>query len=112
MLILLCLGSVSLSSLADGIIPISDKDQTGQNSDFAQTMITIFQSDIVPLIMIVAAVWVIWTGVSTMAGGIKEAQERQKFDPMKNAIIKTVIVVVVGGALLYLLNLVRVFKFS
>lgn len=88
-------------------IPISSNDQTTSGTDFITTLMKIVQKDLVPFMEILAAVWIIWTGITTMANGVKEAQERQKFDPLKNAIIKTVIVVVVGGALIYLLDRVR-----
>ncbi len=107
--------TLSLSALAwadGGIIPISTDDQTASGSDFAQTLVHIFQKGLIPVVMLGGSVWVLWTGISTMANGVKEAGDRQKFDPLKNAIIKTVIVVVVGGALLYLLNELRTFKFS
>lgn len=102
---------LSCDTFATPIIPVSSNDETAAGSDFAQTVVTIFQTDIIPIVMIGGAVWVIWTGIGAMANGIKEAQERQKFDPLKNAIIKTVIVVVVGGALLYLLDQVRSYSF-
>lgn len=96
--------------LADGIIPISSDDQTQTGTDFATTLMHFIQKGLVPLVMVLAALWIIWTGISTMANGIKEAQDKQKFDPLKNAIIKTVIVVVIGGALIYLLTLVQQYK--
>lgn len=108
----LCLLMSAHASFADGIIPISSNDQTQGGSDFAQTLINIFQKGVIPVVMIGGAVWVLWTGISTMSNGIKEAQDRQKFDPLKNAIIKTVIIVVVGGALLYLLDKVRTYSFG
>lgn len=94
-------------TFADGIIPISSDDQTSTGTDFAKVIMNILQKEIVPIVIVMGALWIIWTGISTMANGIKEAQEKQKFDPLKNAIIKTVIVVVVGGALLYLLTLIK-----
>lgn len=93
--------------LADGIIPITAADETQTGSDFSSTLLHFVQKGLIPLVMVLAALWIIWTGISTMANGIKEAQDKQKFDPLKNAIIKTVIVVVVGGALIYLLTLVQ-----
>lgn len=107
-----CLLSAGQLSFADGIIPISSNDQTAPGSDFATTIVNIIQKDILPFVEILGAVWVLWTAISTMANGVKEAQEKQKFDPLKNAIIKTVIVVVVGGALLFLLDQVRNYKFT
>lgn|SRR3990167_2651959 len=101
----------SIRSFATPIIPVSTNDETQSGSDFAQTLITICQQEIIPVIMIFGAIWIIWTGISAMSNGIKEAQERQKFDPLKNAVIKTVIVVVVGGALLYLLDQIRSYSF-
>ncbi len=104
--------SVGRLGIAEGIIPISVNDQTTGDSDFATTAVKIIQKEILPFIEILGAVWILWTAIATMANGVKEAQEKQKFDPLKNAIIKTVLVVVVGGALLYLLDHVRTFTFS
>jgi hypothetical protein len=99
-------------SYADGVIPTSAGDQTSANQDFATTMLTILQKDVLPVIEVAGGIWIIWTSISAMAGGVKEAQERQKFDPLKNAIIKTVLVVVVGGALLWLMDQLRTKTFT
>lgn len=107
-----CLLLTTQISFADGIIPISSNDQTRSGSDFAETLIHICQKAIIPLIMLLGAVGIIWIGISTMIGGIKESQEKQKFDPLKNAIVVTVVAVVVGGALLYLLERLRTYTFS
>lgn len=97
---------------ASGIIPISADDQASDSADFAQIVINLFQREIIPFIEIAGGIWIIWTAISTMANGVKEAQEKQRFDPLKNAVIKTAIVVVVGGGLLYILDFIRVKKFS
>ncbi len=99
-------------SYADGVIPTSASDQTTANQDFASTMLTILQKDVLPVIEVSGGIWIIWTSISAMAGGVKEAQEKQKFDPLKNAIIKTVLVVVVGGALLWLMDQLRTKTFN
>jgi hypothetical protein len=93
------------------IIPIAQDEAPGDNNSFAQTIIKVFQTDIIPVIEIFSAVWILYTGITTMANGVKEAQERQKFDPLKNAIIKTVVIVVVGGILIYLMDQLRTFRF-
>ena len=93
------------------IIPIAQDEIPGDNNSFAQTIIKVFQMDIIPVIEIFSAVWILYTGIATMANGVKEAQERQKFDPLKNAIIKTVVIVVVGGILIYLMDQLRTFRF-
>ncbi len=109
--IFLCLCTSSVS-FADGIIPISGDDTPSSNSDFAQTIIKIFQKDIIPLMIIAGAVWILWTAISLMSNGVKEAQELKKFDPLKNAIIKTAVVIVVGGVVLYLMNTARTYSFT
>ncbi len=112
----LCLAMVSTHALADsgaaGIIPISSNDEASTTKDFAQIIIDLFQREIIPFIEIAGGIWIVWTCISTMANGIKDAQEKQKFDPLKNAVIKTAIVVVVGGGLLYILDYIRVQQFG
>ena len=109
----LCLLSANVVYAGDGggsngIIPISNSDQTGgTNKDFAQTVMSIFTKDIIPIIEIVGTVGILWIAISALWNGLKEAQEVKKWDPLKNAIIKAVIVVVVGGALIYLLDQAR-----
>ena len=80
----ICLFAVTQTSVADEIIPISSDDQVSSNSDFAQTIVTIIRKDLLPIIMLVGAAWLIWTGISTMSNGVKEAQDKQKFDPLKS----------------------------
>lgn len=91
----------------NGIIPTSTTDNTTQGQDFAQTVMHIFTKDIIPIIEIVGTVGILWISISALWNGLKEAQEMKKWDPLKNAIIKAVIVVVVGGALIYLLDQAR-----
>ena len=109
---LIMVGHTALAAAAGGVIPVSSDDQTASGSDFAQTMISIFQKDIIPIIEIGAGIWIIWTGISSMAQGIKVAQEKQDFSPLKTAIFKTVTVVVVGGALIWLLDQIRTVTFG
>tara|TARA_B100001996_G_C18647231_1_gene587894 strand:- start:808 stop:1209 length:402 start_codon:yes stop_codon:yes gene_type:complete len=97
---------------ADGVIPISPDDKTASGSNFGQELVKIFQKDILPFIELAGGVLIVWQAITTMVGGVREAQEKQKFDPLKNAIIKVAIVVVVGGALLYLLDTMRSHAFS
>ena len=104
-----CMVAASNATLAANIIPIATDDQTADGTDFITTVMKVFQSKVVPFLMILGAIWVIWTSISMMANGIKEAQEKGKFDPLKAAIIKTVILVVIGGSLLYLLNMVATY---
>lgn len=112
--IMACIATLffTVISIADPIIPVSGNDETESGSGFAQTILAILQKEVLPIIIVAGALWILWTGIATMSNGIKEAQDRQKFDPLKNALIKTVIVVVVGGALLYLMDLVRTYTFS
>ena len=109
----LLLVSTALARADDGgIIPISNNEKTASGTSFAQTIVTIFQKDLIPIVMISSVVLILWLAIVGMASGMKEAVERGKLDPLKDAIIKTVIIVVIGAAILYLLNLVRTFSFS
>ena len=107
----LCLLSATVVANAgtgNGIIPISSADQTGStNKDFAQTVLKIFTTDIIPVLEVVGAVGILWISLSALWNGLKEAQELKKWDPLKNAIIKAVLVIVIGGAILYLLQTVQ-----
>lgn len=107
----LCLLSATVVANAgtgNGIIPISSADETGStNKDFAQTVLKIFTTDIIPVLEVVGAVGILWISLSALWNGLKEAQELKKWDPLKNAIIKAVLVIVIGGAILYLLQTVQ-----
>jgi hypothetical protein len=109
---LLSVGSVSSADGSSHVIPISTDEVPADNQSFSQSIIHVFQKDIIPVIEIFSATWILYTGVATMVNGVKEAQEKQRFDPLKNAIIKTVIVVVVGGLLVYLIDQLRSYTFT
>lgn len=89
------------------VIPISGDDQTDSNQDFTQTLITIMQKDAIPIIMIIAGIWAVWTAITTVAGGVNESRTKQDWTPLKDALIKAGIVVVVVGALIFLLTYIQ-----
>lgn len=97
---------------ADGIIPESSVGQTSSGTDFSTTAVNILQKDVIPFVELIAAMGFIWIAISTMFSGIKSSREKQEFTPMKEAIVTTVIAIVFGGALLYLLELARTHNFS
>lgn len=99
----------SHACLADGIIPISTEDKAVAGTNFAKTIIDILKLDIIPLITVAAAIWVIWQGITTMSHGIKESRDRSDMGPLKEAILKTAIIVVMGGSLIFLLMYVKNF---
>ncbi|OGT35652.1 MAG: hypothetical protein A3F11_07030 [Gammaproteobacteria bacterium RIFCSPHIGHO2_12_FULL_37_14] len=101
----------SQASFADPIIPVSTNDQTSSGSSYAQTILTIFQQEIIPIVLIFGAITILWISISSVVSGVKEARELRKFEPLKEAIIISATAIVVGGSILYLLNQVRTYSF-
>lgn len=96
---------------ADPIIPVSTDDQTSSGNSYAQTMLSIFQNEIIPIVLILAAMTILWVSISSLLSGVKEARELRKFDPLKESIIISATAIVVGGSILYLLNKIRTYSF-
>lgn len=86
------------------LIPISHDDQTSGSTNAAQTFVKIICKDVIPLILVAAAVFIIYSAITGILTGMKDSQKEGKFEPLKDALIKAAIVVVVGGALIYMLS--------
>jgi len=101
------------TALADsgGVIPISDVDQTGDNTDFSTTLTNIIQQDILPLIEIGGAAVILFVALNGLWSGYKDYQKDKNMDHLKSAVISSVILIVVGGAVLYLLDRLRTYNF-
>ena len=101
------------TALADsgGVIPISDVDQTGDNTDFSTTLTNIIQQDILPLIEIGGAAVILFVALNGLWSGYKDYQKDKNMDHLKSSVISSVILIVVGGAVLYLLDRLRTYSF-
>jgi len=109
----LLIWTVSGLAFADGgIIPISTDDQTASGTDYAHTIVTIFQKDILPFIELGAGGFILFYALSGLWRGYKEYQDKKEFDHLKTAIIASVILIVVGGSILWLLDKLRTYQFS
>lgn len=106
------LWSIALIAFADGVIPVSSDDQTASGSDYSHTIITIIQKDILPFVELGAGAAILFYSISGLWRGYKEYQEKKEFDHLKTAIIASVILIVVGGSILYLLDKLRSYQFS
>lgn len=100
--------------LADsgGVIPISSTDQTKDNSDFATTLVTILQKDILPIVEIGGAAVILFIALNGLWSGYKDYQKDKNMDHLKSAVLSSVILIVVGGAVLYLLERLRNYTLS
>jgi undecaprenyl pyrophosphate phosphatase UppP len=108
----LLLWSISLIAFADGVIPISSNDETASGHNYAETIVTIIQKDILPFVELGAGAAILFYAISGLWKGYKEYQDRKEFDHLKTAIIASVILIVVGGSILYLLDKLRNYQFS
>ena len=109
---ILSLWSISFIAFADGVIPISSDDQTASGTDYSHTIITIIQKDILPFIELGSGAAILFYAISGLWRGYKEYQDRKEFDHLKTAIIASVILIVVGGSILYLLDKLRSYQFN
>jgi hypothetical protein len=100
-------------ALADsgGVIPISNVDQTADNTDFSTTLTNITQQDILPLIEIGGAAVILFVALNGLWSGYKDYQKDKNMDHLKSSVISSVILIVVGGAVLYLLDRLRTYNF-
>lgn len=98
---------VSNSCLANAIIPVSADDQTADNSDFAQTGLSILQKDILPFIEVIGGLAILYAALAGLWKGYKAYQTEREIGPLKEAIISSVIMIVFGGAIIYLLDMLR-----
>lgn len=95
-----------------GVIPISSTDQTNDNSDFATTLVTILQKDILPIVEIGGAAVILFIALNGLWSGYKDYQKDKNMDHLKSAVLSSVILIVVGGAVLYLLERLRNYTLS
>ena len=108
----LLLANVTLAYAdSGGVIPISDIDQTGDSTSFASTIMDILQQDILPLVEVGSAAVVLFVALNGLWAGYKEYQKDKNMDHLKGAVISSCILIVVGGAVLYLLDRLRTYSF-
>ena len=93
-------------SFADGLIPISEDEQSKTGTSFTTTITNILKKEVIPVIMIVLSIWIVYEAFSILSEGLRESKEKQKFEPLKDALVKMGVIVVFGGALLYLLQMI------
>lgn len=102
----------SCLAFADGVIPISNNDETQSGHDFAETLMTIIQKDIMPVVEIGGAAVLLFVALNGLWSGYKEYQKTKEMDHLKGAVISSVILIVVGGAILYILDYIRTLKIT
>lgn|SRR3989338_7427275 len=99
--------SVSALTFADGVIPISQEDQTSSGNDFGHTFLVMLKDVFIPMVEYGGATILIFMAISGLWRGHKEAQDKREGGPFKEAIVHAVLLVVVGGSLFWLLDYVR-----
>jgi len=96
--------SISALTFADGIIPISQDDQTASGTDFGHTFLMMLKDDFLPIIEYGGAIILVFMAIVGLWKGHKEAQDRKDSGPFKEAIVHAVLLVVIGGSLFWLLD--------
>lgn len=101
---------VSHASFANAIIPISTADQQKANENFATTIIRIFQTGILPLLELLGGIYILWKALTGIWSGFEDYQKTKESDRLKQAVINSAILIVVGGAILFALDALRVWS--
>jgi hypothetical protein len=78
----------------------------------ATTFISILQKDILPLTELGGACYLLYVCLGGIWKGYQEYQREKDMAPLKHAVIASTIAIVVGGALLFLLDKLREYKFQ
>ena len=110
--LMLCLMATCRLSYAANLIPISSEDQTADGSNVAATIVKILQKDILPLVELGGAAYLLFVAFGGIWKGYHEYQREKEMGPLKNAVIASTIAIVVGGAILFVLDKLRTYTFS
>lgn len=87
----------------DMIIPISSDDQISSSQDPLQTTLHIIGTKLLPLLMYGGAIFLLYYALSTIWHGLNEAREKKESDPLKRAVTHSVVAILFGGMVIYIL---------
>jgi hypothetical protein len=109
--ILCCIGSITHSAFANNLIPISSDETPKDGSSVAAIFLSVLQKDILPILEVGGAVYVLYASLSGIWKGYHEYQRERDLGPFKSAVISAVALVVFGGIILYLIDQLRSYSF-
>lgn len=99
-------------ALANTLIPMSSDDAPEEGTSVATTWVTIFQKEILPLIEIFVTAIMLFYALKGLWKGYAEYQREKDMGALKEAAIASVILIVFGGTVIYLLDLLRSYQFA
>lgn len=99
------------NTFAGNLIPLSAEQQISEDQDIAAQIINIFKKNILPLVEIVLAAYIIIRLLSGLWKGYEEYQEKSDMGKFKQDILSSVMFVIFGGVGLFLLDSVRTYTF-
>ena len=110
----LCLWLLSMKviAFANNVIPISDDDTVKSGESVITAIIRILQKEVLPLVEIGGGAIVLLVALNGLWKGYKEYQRERDLDPLKHAIVASVLLMVLGGTVLYLIDTLRSYTFS
>lgn len=94
------------------LIPISQTEETKSGTSVATTILLVLQTDVLPIVEIVSAMYILWKALSGLWKGYQLFQAEREMGPLKEALVAATIIVVVGGVILYLLDALRTYPFN
>ena len=107
-----CLCGVKVAVWANNVIPISDDDTVKSGESVITAIIRILQKEVLPLVEIGGGAVVLLVALNGLWKGYKEYQRERDMDPLKQAIVASVLLMVLGGTVLYLIDTLRSYTFS
>lgn len=100
-------GGAMAQESAGGVIPIAtDVTQKITNKGFSEGIMFVFAQKIIPFMQLASGVLILFFAISAILSGVQEAKVERNWSPMKDKIIISVLLVVIGGVFIALLGVV------
>lgn len=108
LLVLCCQGI----AFADGIIPTTDADVPSSSKDFLTILLTIWQKEVAPIVEVAGAIMLLFAALGGLWKGYGDYQKEKDWSHIKQAVIASSLMIVVGGAILMLIDMTRTHPFN
>lgn len=107
----LCLIEVN-SAFANSPIPITSGEDLQNDESIGDFAMEVIKKDIIPAIVFISAFVFIYLAISGLIRGYQDYQREKDLAPLKAAIGACIIIISIGGGLMYFLLALQKFTFS